>query len=347
LGQQFVVRYTGSGLVIDVESLLSPVSESSPCGEDLEYDADFLALEQACRGKEEQQFGDTVVPAEEPDWRVVKEMSIKLLARTKDIRIAVFLSRALSHTDGLNGYFAGLTYTTKLCETYWENVFPLLDAEYENDPVMRMNALATLASSDGGLRDLKQCAFLKGRFGQLLGKDFAQVSGAADGAAGRTEAELIGLISGAKEEDEAKVQLLVDVRDMAVKLQSLLNDKAGSQNAVDLKPLRNFLNGPAKLVLKLQPSAQEESVTIDGETAVQQTPSGRPISSGDIRSREDAMQALNRVCEFFERHEPTNPAPLFIRRAQRMMTMNFVDIIQELVPESMAQVQTLAGLHNQ
>jgi type VI secretion system protein ImpA len=54
--------------VIDVESLLQQTAEQPPCGPDLEYDAAFRELEQAARRKPEQQFGDTVVAAEEPAW---------------------------------------------------------------------------------------------------------------------------------------------------------------------------------------------------------------------------------------------------------------------------------------
>jgi type VI secretion system protein ImpA len=52
---------------IDTEALLAPVSDDAPSGPDLTYDPDFLALEQAAQDKTEQQFGDTVIPAEEPD----------------------------------------------------------------------------------------------------------------------------------------------------------------------------------------------------------------------------------------------------------------------------------------
>jgi len=70
-------------------------------------------------------------------------------------------------------------------------------------------------------------------------------------------------------------------------------------------------------------------------------------SSGDIRSREDAVRMLQRVVEFIERTEPANPAPLFIRRAQRLMVKSFVEIIQELVPESLSQIQKMAGLESE
>ena len=55
-----------------VEVLLTPVSESMPSGPDLEYDPDFMALESLARPVAEQQFGDTVIPAVEPDWRDIE-----------------------------------------------------------------------------------------------------------------------------------------------------------------------------------------------------------------------------------------------------------------------------------
>jgi hypothetical protein len=35
---------------------------------------------------------------------------------------------------------------------------------------------------------------------------------------------------------------------------------------------------------------------------------------------------------------------LLIRRAQRVMTMPFLDIIRELVPEAVGQVENIAGM---
>ena len=57
--------------MLDLESLLQPIDESAPSGPDLEYDADFQELERLSQGKAEQQFGDTIIPAEEPEWRDV------------------------------------------------------------------------------------------------------------------------------------------------------------------------------------------------------------------------------------------------------------------------------------
>ena len=65
--------------------------------------------------------------------------------------------------------------------------------------------------------------------------------------------------------------------------------------------------------------------------------------SGDIRSRDDVIRVLTKVSEYLERNEPTNPAPLLIRRAQRLMTMSFVDIMKEMAPEGMDSLTKIAG----
>ena len=73
------------------------------------------------------------------------------------------------------------------------------------------------------------------------------------------------------------------------------------------------------------------------------TPGGM-AGPAPIRSREDAVRELERVCAWLERHEPANPAPLLIRRAQRLLQMGFIDILRDLAPEGMSSIEKIAGL---
>ena len=66
---------------------------------------------------------------------------------------------------------------------------------------------------------------------------------------------------------------------------------------------------------------------------------------GSIGSRADASRALDAVCAYLERHEPANPAPLLIRRAQRLMAMGFLDIMRDIAPEALGTVEQIAGTH--
>ena len=339
--------------MIDVERLSSPLESGEGCGRDMEYDADFLALEQASRGKEEQQFGETIIPAEDPDWVTVKKLCLSLLEQTRDIRVAVLLTRASSQLDGLSGYVSGIKLLQIYCDRYWEEIFPRLDPDFDNDPVMRVNALSTLSSGDAGLRDLRLCVFLKGKVGQVTGRDFFYGLGTIEAPAGtatKSEAELSSLISAFHQEKEGSANLIVEALESINVLQKIISDKAGSQNSVDFKPVTKLLAAPAKLVQRLtSPAGADEEPSEDGQPADPESGSNTAPAkiSGAIRSREDALLALSRVCDYFDKHEPANPAPLFIRRAQKVMTMSFVDIVQELVPDSLSSLKNLAGLNNE
>src|SRR5579871_1021869 len=93
----------------NVETLLTAVAGSDPCGADLEYDPAFVELDRAAQGKPEQQIGSTIIPAEPPDWKIVARQGIELFPRTKDLRIAAHLAKALLYTEGLKGFADGLT----------------------------------------------------------------------------------------------------------------------------------------------------------------------------------------------------------------------------------------------
>lgn len=50
-----------------------------------------------------------------------------------------------------------------------------------------------------------------------------------------------------------------------------------------------------------------------------------------------------KICVYFETLEPSHPAPLFIRRVQRLMNMDFYDIMKDISPESIANLEVLIG----
>ena len=75
----------------------------------------------------------------------------------------------------------------------------------------------------------------------------------------------------------------------------------------------------------------------------------RPVRRGGseggvIRSRQDVTRALERICEYYARTEPSSPLPFLLRRAQRLVDMNFIQIVDELTPEARATLDTIIGL---
>jgi len=330
--------------MLDVEQLLQESQEAPPCGPNLEHDLSFFELEEAARAKPEQQSGDAVKPGQDPDWTAVLDRAPALLLRSKDLRIAVHVTRALTHTAGVPGLAAGLTLVNGLLERYWNHVHPQLDVEENNDPTERLNALAPLADQETLIRDLRDTTLVNSReHGQLRVRDVAIALGrlAPPRSDGAGEPKTLGQIHtqmvSAFADDRTVPSALHEAREQCLAMQTLVADRVGSDHGIDLKPLIQSLDD---LIETCDAALGVRAGGPEGEEA---GGSGRPVLAGEISTREEALLALDLVCRYFELHEPSHPAPLFIRRAQRLMTKNFIEIVKDLLPDSLSNLERLAG----
>lgn len=329
---------------VDIDALLGEVAEMPPCGPNLEYDPDFQALEIAARGKPEQVIGDHRTPAVAPDWAAVNGLADRLLRRTKDLRVALMLTRAALSRSGLLGFRDGLALIHGLLDRYWDGVHPQLDPS-DPDVAFRMNALAGLVDPETTLREVRHAAVVDvPRKGRVSVADILISTGklaAATGETPRPYTELEGLL---KEATNGHADALAAAGDGYRLLQDvgkLLAQKVGAERAVDLRPLGDLLAPVAAACDKVREVAVGTGT--DEEGAAEGTSAAARLA-GPIRNREEAIRMLERVCEFMERHEPANPAPLLIRRAQRLMSKSFVEIIEDLSPDSLSAIKALAGI---
>ena len=338
--------------MIDVESLLQETAEQPPCGPDLEYDAAFRDLELAAQGKPEQQFGTTVVAAEEPAWGQVRDDALALLKRSKDLRVAALLVRALVRTEGFAALLSGLQLILGLLERYWDGVYPLLEAEEDNDPTMRMNALAPLVDSEALIRDLRASTFMRSaQHGQINARDIEVALGrlpARKDAEAVSQRQIDAILAGVAAEDPPALMRVAQTLAAAKAVSDLLNDRVGPERAPDFKPLLVILSMLNQAVRSAvgdvvaagdAPATTPEAASADAPAAAA---TEKPMNA-EIRTREDALLMIDKIIAYFERNEPTNPAPLLIKRARRLVSMNFVDIIKDMAPDSLKQIESIAG----
>lgn len=346
-------------MALDVEKWLEPVSDDEPGGSDLEYDPDFQALERLATGKPEQQIGSTIVPAEPPDWRAVRGKAMELLERTRDLRIALVLTRALLAVEGLPGFADGLRYLHGLLERHWEHVHPQLDPDDYNDPTTRVNIIAGLvaADSDDVLGLLRQAALARSRsFGVATLRDWLIHSGSGGGTPVLT-AETFDAVfrEVGAEELQAAADSAHAAFDLASAIERRLTEQVGSGNAVDLSPLRTALKPCVQLLDErlaqrgLGAGAETEDLPVAGDVPAEaggSTATGAGASgfvAGRISTRDDVLKALDAVCDYYTRHEPSSPVPILMERARRLVTMSFVDIMRNIAPDSLAQIDVLRG----
>jgi len=334
-----------------VEALLTPIGEASPCGDDLEYDAAFTALAASSQGKPEQQFGDTVIPAVEPEWRDVAEQSDAILRRSKDVRAAVLLLRASTRLQGVVGFIAGLQLLTGLFDRFWDGIHPTLDADDDNDPTMRLNALAPLWDENMVLRDLydAQVGVAPG-VGQIRVRDIAIAHGALNAVGGEATysmSQIQGGLEAIQAHQPERLQAAMEVPALVEKLQALLVDRTGRSDAINFGALRAIGRVLAKACGAASGVADAgEASAADEGTASQGAGDGaaRPAAMrGEIQNRQDALQMLDRVIRYLEQAEPGNPAPLLIERAKKLIGVSFLEIMANLAPNAMDTIENVTG----
>jgi len=328
-----------------VTAWLQPLAdEAAPCGPDLEYDNDFLALTQAAAGKPESQFG----PAEPPNWRAVLDLADTLFERTRDLRVAIFWLRANLHALGYGALPSGLTLLIGLVEQHWEQLHPLPDPD-DGDPYARVNALTVLRESDGLIGDLRDARLIADRaIGELSVRAIEVALGLSPARSG--EADLgTGPITQMLTAGVAKAPELRGLCNTALaltkQLMSLLNDKLGTGTAPDLRPLHALVNGVVSL-LPPEAVAEEEGAGDEagaGEDGAPRAGAKRGLS-GSVTSREEAIRAIDLVCEYLVRAEPTNPAPLFLRRGRQLINHDFLQLMKVLAPDALSEVARVVGV---
>ena len=329
----------------DIDALSAPLGDSQPSGPELDHDPDFQALERTAEGTPERQYGDKVYPAEPPDWTAVHSQALALSERTRDLRVAVLLMRSGVRLHGLAGASAGMQLIERLLALHWDTLHPQLDAEDDNDPTMRLNALLPLMAAEAGLADLRAAGLAPAR-GSLSLRELELGLGRAeplpDEARPTEQGVLQGLESLLQPYPDAAEQITTTAQ-AAADINTLLDGKVGSR-APDMAPVLKLLRAATDALARARGQATDEQEGGDADNSGAsdgRLTSGR--AAGSIQSRADAVRELERVCEWLERHEPSNPAPLLIRRAQRLMNMSFIDIIRDMASNGLEQVELVAG----
>lgn len=352
---------------IEYDKLLQPVSSTEPSGKNTEYDPAFQDLLHAATGEPERSMGDSTVPRVEPDWNLAVSLAVDLLLRTKDVRIAVVLSNALLRTEGFAGLARGLTLTLRLLTDFWDNIHPQLDPEDNNDPTARVNALLNLCGLEAFLNPVRATPLVTSRvFGAVSLRDIEISEGKAPTPAPAEKPPLDPASINAAFQDCEIEQLretataVAGILGSIRKIEAFVTDKVSAVQAPDLSPIANLFARIDTLLSKYLAERTEgtegtegtdqESPIAPGDAEPVQAdanPGEKAINTqpmtGKISNREDVIRTLDRLCDYYVRNEPSSPVPLLLRRAQRLATKDFIDIVRDLAPEALAKIEAIRG----
>lgn len=359
-------------MALDVEKLLADVSPDSPCGPDLSSEAAYFELTSAARGTppREEMKGQTIDGAE-PNWREVRSLAIELLGRSKDLNVVMVLLAAETAQSGLMGLRDGLRLLQGLLERHWEGLHPALDPDDDLDPLQRINLIDGLAAVPGIewnptniQRRLREVPVTASRqLGRFTYRQVLMASGdlpkpKAEGADAGPDQNLIDAAF-ADSDPEALREMAaaaVEAVEASAAIDRWLTAKVGASNAKDMgawhaaiRDVSSRLNAQlTKRGLSVTNPAASAERPGDGEGSNPGGP-GAPAGpgpqrlAGEIHTREDVLNALGKVLDYYRQHEPSSPVPIVIKRALRLVPMSFAEVIMELAPAGVDQVRQIGG----
>ncbi|OPK05736.1 type VI secretion protein ImpA [Pseudomonas veronii] len=336
---------------MDVPLLLAAVSATSPCGEDMEYDAQFLQLERDAKGQPERSMGDAILPAEPPDWRSIQQQSLDLLQRSKDLRITHFLLQSALALQGVVGLADALTLINALLREYWADLHPRLDADDDNDPTVRINALSGL-TGDATIRLLRESILTRSRtFGAVSLRAALNASGLMSFPDEQLGAQQLNaaFLDSDPEQLQATRDALSSARAACEAIEQQVSDQVGSAQGVDLSLLKQRSSRRCRILSQFVPngetsSREPEAVSDDNAPSADfaAAPTA-PRPSGDIANRDDVLRSLDKILAYYTRHEPSSPLPVLLNRAKHLVHADFAAIVRNLIPDGMSQFENLRG----
>lgn len=330
-----------------------PISPDNVAGSDIEYDSRFLELQRLSEGKPEQQYGDIIIEAQEPDWSAMEKLSNQLLSETKDINVFCLYTQTITAKYGLEGFKVGCEIIDENLEKYWEHVYPkLVDDEGDADPYYRINALNLLLSDVGVLKQLNNAYLLTNGLSNTpitirQAINVLQDSQSVDYPGGKER--LILDIRVSKDANKPELLALQEAYERLNHIEAIYNEQLPNEQL----PSFDSIKKPIAIILSYvdnQPkmisteSGDALPITINPVTAVTHSSvDSNAWRATTLNNRKDVELVLEKVYRYFEEFEPSHPAPLFIRRIQRLMNMDFYDIIKDMTPNSLDTLDILIG----
>lgn len=317
--------------------LLQPISADQPCGEDLE-DTQLLASFDAFR-----LFGEAAPLEPEPEWRKIRDQAFEALGTSKDLRLLAYFGIAALRTDGPLAFFETLTVAARWLDSHWGEVYPLVD----EDGILRLNSLNCFADRMAVVDGLRKATLVSSRqHGSFSLRDCDIAAGRLSPTEDESPADQLQIDS-AFADRQVEVKLLAqgvaDASKALTKIEDKMRDEVGAGASPSFDPLSTQL-GLIGRVLHAQIAKFPDADTDADAVAEGEGADTGPVVVGSVKSRQDAILALDAVAEYFRKNEPSSPIPLFLDRAKRLVSKDFLEVLADVAPDGLSQAKSAGGV---
>ncbi|WP_211455186.1 ImpA family type VI secretion system protein [Collimonas antrihumi] len=335
---------------------LAPLSDTAPCGPNLEYDSEYMLLMAKAEPKSSAQYGDFVDMPEAPNWAEIERDCRRLLLRSHDITLLTLLLRCRTRGAQAAGLHEGMAMLVGFLEHYPEFIHPQLLIDGERDPALRANALAALVDPDGLLSDIREITLSKSLAMRLQVRDVERAF-ALPRPADALSAEVVQRqLADLHHARDATLKDLAETLLLLERLQKWCHDNL-PEHAPDLYPLIRLLGlfGSKSNVVVQKPHAKVNAAVPLVAGAEARHPAFSPshihkylnvfneqggtsmtqtiLSSHPIDGRQAALQSIRDAREWFELAEPSSPVAVLLRQAEKMVGKRFSEVAQSIPPD--------------
>lgn len=335
--------------MIALELLVEPISGGDPCGPDLDSEGDldylnFFASAESLLPMSYFEVKDSDGNTKRFDPNSinldVQLQAIKpLLARTRDLRLVVFLAKISILGRDLASFTTCLEAMALLLDQHWTAVHPRGE---DGDLSHRLYAIEAIDVLPTVVMPLQFHPLLNNRRYGWISYRTCLI---AKGEITPRDDDLVIDAAGLEQVfEKVDIDQLKSTATSAVALAAVVgrigkiwNERGKSAGALNLDRLSATVDGIAALlgnvVRRRDPDAVTAAPTAEpgAEESAASGLSGA-YSGQHVASMAAAAAALEAVANYFGRSEPSSPALLLVRQAQQMLGKSFVEALRILVP---------------
>jgi type VI secretion system protein ImpA len=323
--------------MLQFNQLLDPISADSPSGQDVTFSPDVDAINKARQFDDPSlEQGEWVTDVKEADWDFVYEKCLKLIAtQSKDLRVAAWLVEAAAKTKQFDGLAAGFELLARLCDNYWDTLHPQIE---DNDIEQRVGNIAWLLNRSVQL--VKEIPLTQGRGTQYSWTDFE----AARARANKRKSS--------KAFYESTINAAQHCQKMLTELEVSLDTRLGNEGP-SFTPLKEILETVHRTLQRYGADVGLKSAGILNSEPLQ-VADGSPQAtghtssnfSGPIKSREQALEQLRSVAEFFRATEPHSPVAYLADKAASWGDLPLHSWLKTVVkdPNSLLFIEEMLGV---
>ena len=333
---------------VDLDAFLTPVKQDQPCGPDLDFEGDLQFMNYMARA--EGLLPESFFAFDRASIEYAKEFDQigELCEMTRDLRLIVLYAKLSMLNRDTSTFAKALATAAAAIDQWWDEIHPRGE---DGDFMMRVATLQSLDDPPHVILPLQSAPLIDNRrYGAVSYRAWQIANGAQQPREGEQPVDVSTLERALLESDIegiiARRDELLAISKSCQTIADVSAEKGGYDNQITLDKLKSVsidiatvldrhvaTRDPARALVAASEGEEAETETAEGTATA--GPAGGPASTlpAALSSRKDAVRALAAAAAYFASFEPSSPALMLVRYAEKLMGKSFFEVVRALVPD--------------